>query len=157
MGGGGAGGGLKGSRVRRVSCHNTKDSERSISAAALPPAAEEALPSLRGKRSRFGRSPTQLSKQDVVRDTERERGEVSRLEGEGRTVAVSVLHSSLERNRRVSEPKVAVSGQREGDKNDLDHSEVKPGHTETAFSTDLQSQGQQRREDIESNGSYYGL
>ncbi len=67
------GGGLEGSGVRRVSCHNAKDSARSIIAAALPPAAEEPLPWLRGKRSRFGRSPTQLSKQDATSGTERER------------------------------------------------------------------------------------
>lgn len=123
--GGGAGGGLEGSRARGVSCHNARDSPRSISAAALPPTAEELLPWLGGKRSRFGRSPTQLSKQDTPSGA-RERGEVSRLEGEGRAIALSLLHSSLERNW-VFEPKVAVCRPGERDKNDPDHLEVKRG------------------------------
>lgn len=149
--GGGAGGGLEGSGVRGVSCHNARDSPRPISAAALPPTAEELLPLLGGKRSRFGRSPTQLSKQDTPSGA-RERGEVSRLEGEGRAIALSLLHSSLERNW-VFEPKVAVCrpGER-GSKWSVSFGGEKGG-TYNAFSTNLQSQGQQRRKDTESNGS----
>ncbi len=107
-------GGLEGSRVRRVSCHNAQDSARSISAAVLPPAAEE--PEESEERGAGSDALLLNYPNKMRRAAQRERGEASRLEGEGWTVTLSLLHSSLERNWRVSEPKVAACRPGEGDK-----------------------------------------
>lgn len=71
-------------------------------------------------------------------ERERERGEVSRLEGEGRAIASSLLHSSLERNWRVFKSKVVAFRPGKGIKMIWAILRWKGG-THNAFSTNLQN------------------
>lgn len=114
-----------------------------------PPAAEEPFPWLSTRRKE--EKPRTLSRAATIQ-TRRggERGEVSRLEGEGRAAAFSLLHSSLERNWRVVEPNVAQSGRGDGGgKNGWDSSELKRD-AKTAF-------GQERKEYTDSKSSSASL